>query len=61
MDNCCENCVHAMFVADIDGLIDCEPDGRSRDCDMVCDDYKKRAGEEEVNGRQMCMLRRNCS
>lgn len=60
MGNCCENCVYAMRVADIDGLIDCELDGRSGDCDMVCN-YKKRAGEEKVNGRQMRMLRRNCS
>lgn len=38
-ENCCENCRYARKT-DIDGLIDCEKDGRSKDADMVCEDYK---------------------
>lgn len=34
-DACCENCFFAEET-DIDGLIDCAIDGRSRDTDMVC-------------------------
>ena len=39
MDKCCENCAYAQET-DIDGLIDCEKDGRSKDSDMICDEYK---------------------
>lgn len=39
VEKCCENCIHAKET-DIDGLIDCEKDGRSKDCDMVCNEYK---------------------
>ena len=35
---CCENCIHGIKT-DIDNLIDCEHDGRSKDCDLVCDEY----------------------
>ena len=41
MEKCCENCIHAKET-DIDGLIDCEKDGRSKDCDMICDEYEER-------------------
>ena len=41
MEKCCENCIHAKETG-IDGLIDCEKDGRSKDCDMVCDEYEER-------------------
>ena len=41
-ENCCENCRYARKT-DIDGLIDCEKDGRSKDADMVCEDYKNRS------------------
>ena len=36
---CCENCIHGIKT-DIDGLIDCKHDGRSKDCDLVCDEYE---------------------
>lgn len=39
VEECCENCINAKET-DIDGLIDCKKDGRSKDCDMVCDEYK---------------------
>ena len=35
---CCETCTHA-HPTDIDGLIDCDVDGRSKDDDMVCDKF----------------------
>lgn len=41
MEKCCENCVHAQMT-DIDGLIDCKKDGRSKDYNMVCDEYEER-------------------
>lgn len=34
-DACCENCFFAQGT-DVDGLIYCERDERSKDCDMVC-------------------------
>ena len=37
----CETCTHA-HPTDIDGLIDCELDGRSKDDDMVCDEWSQR-------------------
>ena len=40
-ENCCENCRYARKT-DIDGLIECEKDGRSKDAEMVCEDYKNR-------------------
>ena len=36
---CCENCIHGIKT-DIDGMIDCEHDNRSKDWDLVCDWYE---------------------
>lgn len=35
----CENCAYAQ-PTDIDGLIDCDVDGRSKDDDMFCDAFE---------------------
>lgn len=36
---CCNNCLFAEST-EIDGLIDCKLDGRSKDADMFCDKYE---------------------
>ena len=39
LKKCCENCKFAKHIIDIDGLVDCQRDGHTKDNDMVCDKY----------------------
>lgn len=41
----CEKCIYAIET-DIDGLIDCQIDGRSKDVDMVCDRFIQKPSDE---------------
>ena len=50
----CETCIHAKDTG-IDGLVDCETDGRSRDWNMVCGLYQVKPEEKisiEFTGEQ---------
>ncbi len=43
----CENCIYAIET-DIDGLIDCQIDGRSKDVDMACDRFLPKFSSDEL-------------
>jgi hypothetical protein len=55
-ENCCENCRYARKT-DIDGLIDCEKDGRSKDADMVCEDYKNNTLNQNGGNKRAALSR----